>query len=281
MRIKIALFFLYLLSCNHFIQAQNSVASIFLLGTGAVAELEKQGFEVVRVEYDFLSKTTPAKSTFRPLSTGYDYKIIVFSNEQIEDIDLELFDEINEKWEVIREDDSENNIASINFSPKENRFFYVDVTSKKFAEGYDTGRYSLIFAHKESSSSSSTGTRDNSPPPTELSKLNFSTTTRILTRLDENGEPEILENAEFPSLFAINEEVTMIEHTTDKISSNYYVKTKEFSSESGLWSLDVVSDVGNEYSFNLNLAKKQFIIIIKKDGELYAHVYDMKATWQK
>src|SRR4051794_30818504 len=55
------------------------------------------------------------------------------------------------------------------------------------------------------------------------------------------------------SLFKLNSDQTMFHHTTEKISSDYYVTKKEYDKKNDVYTYDVKSDVGNTYFFIVDI----------------------------
>jgi len=70
------------------------------------------------------------------------------------------------------------------------------------------------------------------------------------------------------SLFKLNDNETLFEHTTEDISSVYYINNTEFDKEKYVWSYDVISDTGNKYLFVFDPINKQIrslMSVIDKD----------------
>ena len=68
------------------------------------------------------------------------------------------------------------------------------------------------------------------------------------------------------SLFEVNKTETMIVHTTDKLTSTYYVKYASYEEEYKIWSYDVISDVGNKYTFMFDF--KNNLVKVLDNGRL-------------
>ena len=63
--------------------------------------------------------------------------------------------------------------------------------------------------------------------------------------------------SEQSSMFKLNADQTMFHHTTEKISSDYYVTKKEYDKDNDVYTYDVKSDVGNSYFFVVDIKNNQ------------------------
>jgi hypothetical protein len=68
-------------------------------------------------------------------------------------------------------------------------------------------------------------------------------------------------------LFEVNKRETMIVHTINNITSTYYVKRSSYDEEYKSSVFEVVSDVGNYYTFIFD-AKNQLVKILRQDDTL-------------
>tara|TARA_B100001250_G_scaffold386622_1_gene383313 strand:- start:4 stop:420 length:417 start_codon:yes stop_codon:yes gene_type:complete len=71
------------------------------------------------------------------------------------------------------------------------------------------------------------------------------------------------------SLFVMNEDLTMMTHTTSNLTSTYYVQEHRSSQEdidNYLFTYDVISDVGNEYYLIID-GKHDEIKMVSTNGE--------------
>jgi hypothetical protein len=82
------------------------------------------------------------------------------------------------------------------------------------------------------------------------------------------------------SLFKLNKEKTMFEHTTENLKSAYYVTKYEFDDVNEVDVYDVTSDVGNKYTFILDDVSSEIRIVgTSKDGSIYMLRMHVKQTW--
>ena len=81
------------------------------------------------------------------------------------------------------------------------------------------------------------------------------------------------------SMFKINIELTMFEHTTPDISSSYYVSNSEYDEDEETLSMDVVSDVGNSYIYIFDIDDKQIRVLFKRDGVVQLLIFTVKKFW--
>jgi hypothetical protein len=81
------------------------------------------------------------------------------------------------------------------------------------------------------------------------------------------------------SLFVINKNETMFHHTTESLSSSYYVQGKEYDSKNELYIYDVVSDVGNKYHYMFDPTNKQVRATYTRDGKVILIIFTVKAVF--
>lgn len=90
------------------------------------------------------------------------------------------------------------------------------------------------------------------------------------------------DNPEYVSLFEFNADGTVITHTTSNIKSSYFVTSKKYDADYAADEYEVTSDVGNKYTFIVNLNAKNFVIL--SDGHSstandYIIKYAIKSHW--
>ena len=68
-------------------------------------------------------------------------------------------------------------------------------------------------------------------------------------------------------LFEVNKSASMIIHTIENITSTYYVKSSDYDEQYKSSIFEVVSDVGNHYTFIFD-AKNELVKILRKDNTL-------------
>jgi hypothetical protein len=80
------------------------------------------------------------------------------------------------------------------------------------------------------------------------------------------------------SLFVLNPEETIFEHTTPTIKSSYYVQSKK--NEGKVYNYEVKSDVGNSYTFEVDLEQNKIDIVGKTDkGRWFIVRRHLKRVW--
>lgn len=80
------------------------------------------------------------------------------------------------------------------------------------------------------------------------------------------------------TMFEVNAEETMFTHTTNDISSAYYVKDK--SEEDGMILWTVVSDVGNKYVYVFDFENEMVSVVGNSDDAgQFMKTYFIKRAW--
>lgn len=79
---------------------------------------------------------------------------------------------------------------------------------------------------------------------------------------EEFGDCEGFEES---SLFVMNENETMITHTTENGKSTYYVNDKRYDSKNEVWFYYVTSDVGNKYLYVFDPDNNEIRVVVLSD----------------
>ena len=119
---------------------------IYKLGAKLVKEFDNRGAEIVRIEYDLIFKT---KTTFRKLTSNWEYSIIGFADDGVKDLDVKLYeyDDLLDKWKLVAEDKSTEAYAIVNYKPLITAMYKIEIIIYEFYEGYTAARYGLMFVH--------------------------------------------------------------------------------------------------------------------------------------
>ena len=87
------------------------------------------------------------------------------------------------------------------------------------------------------------------------------------------------EGYEESSLFVLNELETMVTHTTETLTSTYYLRNGESNSEHNVVTFDATSDVGNEYYFVFDIVNEEIRFMYTRDDELTLLRFTVKAIF--
>ena len=80
-------------------------------------------------------------------------------------------------------------------------------------------------------------------------------------------------------MFKVNAKLTMFEHTTPTISSTYYASSSNFDEEEQTLTMNVVSDVGNNYLYIFDFKNDVVRVLSEQDGDVYMIVFTVKKFW--
>lgn len=116
------------------------------MGSELVSQLDDQGNEIVRTEYDLIFTS---KDSFRNLTSDWEYTIVGFADNGVKDLDLKLYvwDESDEKWVFVNEDKDSESYAIIKVKPPVSALYKVEVIVYKFHEGYNAAQFGLLYVH--------------------------------------------------------------------------------------------------------------------------------------
>jgi len=95
----------------------------------------------------------------------------------------------------------------------------------------------------------------------------------------ENEKFVNCEGYEESSLFVMNAEETMFNHTTESIKSAYYVTTKEYDAVNDVMTYNVKSDVGNEYIYVFDKKNNEIRVLAMKDDKIIMIRFYVKAIF--
>lgn len=114
--------------------------------------------------------------------------------------------------------------------------------------------------------------------PSLIAQVTFTLDAHILLKwTEESGR--YVETGDWikdPSMMKLNELETVFNHRTNRMESNYYVKSTEHEEDYRMYY--VVSDVGNEYLFMIDIEKRLFKIIDQPDDSNML-IHNIKATF--
>lgn len=119
---------------------------IYKTGAALVDQMDSDGREIVRIEYDLVFDS---KESFRNLSSDWEYTIVAFADDGVEDLDVKAYsyDELLDKWTLVAEDKSTESYAIVTVKPTETVLYKIEVIVYKFKEGYTAARYGLMYVH--------------------------------------------------------------------------------------------------------------------------------------
>jgi len=102
-----------------------------------------------------------------------------------------------------------------------------------------------------------------------LSQLSFSCNYKEVCKWDNyKKEYNNCNGYEYNSLFRVNKAETMFVHTTEEMTSSYYVKSSQYNEEYDVHNFFVTSDVGNEYLYIFDLKNKEIRVLSTNNGEV-------------
>jgi hypothetical protein len=91
------------------------------------------------------------------------------------------------------------------------------------------------------------------------------------------------DNVEYASMFTINPDESMFTHVTNDLKSSYYVTKKQYDSDYDEYEYDVTSDVGNKYTFFVDLKNNLLKIMSFKESnpsDSYLILFTLKNSWK-
>ncbi len=91
------------------------------------------------------------------------------------------------------------------------------------------------------------------------------------------------DNVEYASMLTLNGDETIFTHVTNDIKSSYYVSKKDYVASCSCYEYDVTSDVGNKYTFIVDLDKDMVKIMSSghdDEKDDYLITFTVKSHWK-
>jgi hypothetical protein len=115
---------------------------------------------------------------------------------------------------------------------------------------------------------------------TSFSQVYFSCNFR--EECDWNNSTEKFEGCEKwenISMIKLNKDGTVFTHTTDDLTSRYYVDSKEYDETYDVYTYNVVSDNGNKYYWIIDLTNSEIRLMPLGTEEIYLVRFYVKKSW--
>jgi len=91
------------------------------------------------------------------------------------------------------------------------------------------------------------------------------------------------ETIPYASMFTLNSDESIFTHVTNDLKSSYYVSKKQYDSDYDEYEYDVTSDVGNKYTFFVDLKNNLLKIMSFKESspsDSYLILFTLKNSWK-
>lgn len=262
----------------------------------------KDTFVLRRVETGILSegKDDLYSSIQRKLFRGNNYTVAAFTDDRVRTFNLSCYRKNTEtnKWDLV------TSVTDPGTKPKEallgeSKFLSVSVTEDgtylfEITAGKNsdnsTARFAMMvystlqtLASKGSGNgTSTTSTGNNNGNNSDDASTFFSIDYLDYCEYDSVGKNfnNCTNKPGEASLFELNANKTMFTHTTSTMTSRYYVQSKKFDSQYKLYTYEVVSDVGNKYTFYVPAGDSGNLSIFKDLGnKSYMLKHHIKRSW--
>jgi len=153
---KLKLFFLCILFFSTLVLAQReyarldnkqgtSMEPILARAEPLIEEIEEEGFEIVRMEFDIISTE---KVTYRKLYKDWEYGIVAFGDYRIKDIDVAVYEKVRGKWELVEKDAENDDEAMVSIKPYKDGEHKIEISVYKYKNDYSVGHYGLFILHE-------------------------------------------------------------------------------------------------------------------------------------
>jgi hypothetical protein len=154
MKLNVLLLFILLSSTITFSQRQyarldnergTSMEPILARAEPLIEKIEKEDFEIVRMEFDIISTE---KVTYRTLYKDWEYGIVAFGDYRIKDIDVAVYEKVRGKWKLFEKDAENDDEAMVTIKPYKDGEHKIKISVYKFNKDYAVGHYGLLVIHE-------------------------------------------------------------------------------------------------------------------------------------
>jgi len=154
MKLNVFLFFILLFSTLTFAQKQyarldndrgTSMEPILARAEPLIEKIEKEDFEIVRMEFDIISTE---KVTYRTLYKDWEYGIVAFGDYRIKDIDVAVYEKVRGKWKLVEKDAENDDEAMVTIKPYKDGEHKIEISVYKYNKDYSVGHYGLLVIHE-------------------------------------------------------------------------------------------------------------------------------------
>lgn len=153
---NIKLIFLFILLISSFLFAQReyarldnnkgtSMEPILARAEPLIEKIEKEGFEIVRMEFDIISEV---KETYRNLYKDWEYGIVAFGDYRIKDIDVAVYEKVRGKWKLVEKDAENDDEAMVTIKPYKDGEHKIKISVYRYNKDYTVGHYGLLVIHE-------------------------------------------------------------------------------------------------------------------------------------
>jgi len=110
-----------------------------------IERIEKEGLEIVRMEFDIISTE---KETYRMLYKDWEYGIVAFGDYRIKDIDVAIYEKVRGKWKLVEKDAENDDEAMVTIKPYKDSEHKIEISVYKYNKDYSVGHYGLLIIHE-------------------------------------------------------------------------------------------------------------------------------------
>ena len=123
-----------------------SMQDIYEMGLEIIKMVEdKYDKEIVHIEYDIIRES---KDITRYLSSGYEYSIVAFADDRVEDLDVVIYKKSGGRWVEVAKDTDSSSVSVASVTPKTEGEYKFEVKVYKYASGYSACHYGLMIYHE-------------------------------------------------------------------------------------------------------------------------------------
>jgi hypothetical protein len=302
-KLFISLFALSVLQIAHAQSSYDYIKAIcdrIISTDNEMTERFKDTLAVRRIETGILSTSNEglSASTERTLFSGKTYLVYVFTDRRVMDLKMNVYSNSNNEWHLLKTVDKNQNTnkaADNMYGDYELYALAVDSTMDYKVEiaapagNAAAARYGMIIWSKDAPTTSTpTPTPTPTNPPnagggtgTGAVSTYFSTESKKTCYWDANTrEYRNCQDEAATTLFVLNPNKTVFKHTTDNMSSSYFVQSTSYADDKHLTSYEVVSDAGNKYTFMIPDDGSTLLILNNTDpNNTYYVKYTIRRRW--
>ena len=115
--------------------------------SATISAVEKEGAEIVRMEFDLIF-STGSKESQRWLYPDYTYGIMVWGDYRIKKMAINVYKlNASSEWEFVSTGEMKDFISTAFITPTEKALYKFEIIAPEFYEGWTAGHYGLLLLH--------------------------------------------------------------------------------------------------------------------------------------
>ena len=245
-----------------------------------------------RIETGILAQSGSSlqSSIERMLFTGNRYIFYVFTDKRCRDLKMNVYSTAGDKWtprqttdknekKTSSSDDLYGDYEIMSITPDTSQDYKIEIVAP--AGDAAAARFGMMIWSKDVKAADQTQSQPQTPQTTTGTGSVYYSINSTKTCYWNAGTKayENCKDADQSSLFVFNANKTVFTHTTDNLTSKYYVQSNQYNTENKLTQYEVVSDAGNKYTFMVPDDANSIVVVNVAADPAYYIKFIVRRKW--